>query len=304
MTKIDRSGRPKTTRAPTPRLLGRTGRAPERSPNPLRALTSDLWYTLLYLRPADQRELDRVRNEVWLAALERSGISRPLARGELARMDRWATARESLGRTPSIAGQVDWLNHAMRARLASEEVADAMDGIIAKAPVRIAPGARRSLKELSDRGIPLGIVSNLLHETGRGARALLGSLGLAEYFSAFGFSDEHPWSKPRPEPFRFVLSRLGVPPDSAAHVGDLTYDVVGARRAGMRAFLYTGLHTFEPRRLRSLAKVSGHAFERVDRWPDVARRVVLPRGTGWPIGGRPAGGLRSTEAGRDQAERC
>jgi HAD superfamily hydrolase (TIGR01549 family) len=192
----------------------------------------------------------------------------------LERLDSWATALESRGRTPSILEQAKWLQRLTDLPVAGSGIAEELDALIARAPVRVAPGARSALRALDRAGIRLGVVSNLLHETGRGARELLDSFGLLESYSVTVFSDEHPWSKPRPEPFRYALSCLGVRAVQAAHIGDLTYDTQGAASAGMTAFLYTGLHPFEPPHLRRLARATVPAEFRVARWAEVPDRIL------------------------------
>ncbi len=242
----------------------------------IRALTTDLWYTVIYYRPTDQLHVDRARDRIWTDPLVRAGLPRARARRELRRIDAWATRLEVRGRTPSIFEQARWLEGSTRIPMDGAQIAEALDGLIARSPVRIAPGASRALAEIRQAGVPLGLVSNLLHETGRGARELLEAFGILGEYSVTVFSDEHPWSKPGPEPFRFALSRMRVPAAQAAHVGDLSYDVIGATRAGMGAFLYTGLHRFEPPRLRELALAAAPGAPHVARWSDLPTRVLGP----------------------------
>jgi HAD superfamily hydrolase (TIGR01549 family) len=240
----------------------------------VRALTSDLWYTLLYHHPADQRRLEAARVRLWSDPLIRAGLSRPSAKRAVDRMDAWAKELEAQGRAPSVARQVRWLSGVSRVRLATDEIAASLDRQINEARVLIAPGARSTLDALHAAGIRLGLVSNLLHGTAPGARALLRQFGIFDCFSVLVFSDEHPWSKPRPEPFLYALSRVRVRPADAAHVGDLAYDIVGPRRAGIRPILYTGLHPYEPRYLRELAYSADPGAERCRTWRAVAARVL------------------------------
>lgn len=95
-------------------------------------------------------------------------------------------------------------------------------------------GATDGLDAMSRAGLRLSLASNaepLL-------RGKLGELGLARYFEFLGISGELGVEKPDPTFFLRVLDALGVPPDRAAHVGDLySVDVVGARQAGLTAIL-------------------------------------------------------------------
>lgn len=254
--------------------LGMKASSSARRKSALRALTTDLWYTVVYLRPKDQRELARIREETWMAPLLRSGWSRARARLAVRHMDVWATDRESRGRTPTIFEQAAWLGRSTGVPISGSDAANALDGIVVNSPVRLAPGVGGALGSLRDHGIRLGLVSNLLHETGAGARQILSAFGILDDYSVLVFSDEHPWSKPRPEPFQYALSELGVPPNQAVHVGDLAYDVMGCRRAGMSPILYTGLHRWEPARLKDLSNVDDPSVVRLGRWGDVAARVL------------------------------
>jgi len=254
----------------------RYGPGPRALP-PLDALTSDLWYTLLYVPPREQHRLDREREKLWSDPLVVDGYGDAEARALLRRFDRWTADREDAGHTPSVALQTEWMTRESGIRFSAREMGRALDRLIAEAEVRVAPGARTTLARLKDRGVRLGLVSNLLHETADGARDVLATLGFAGLFRTLVFSDEHPWSKPSPAPFRYALRQLRVVPARAAHVGDLSYDTRGAAAAGLRPILYTGLHRWEPERLRSLARRVGPSIPRARRWADVGSWVLAGR---------------------------
>ena len=241
---------------------------------PFGAMTSDLWYTLLYHHPVDQRRLEKGRSKVWTDPLVHSGMSRSTARSAVDRMDRWARDREAAGHAPSVKAQAGWLARECHARLPSDEISEALDRLISEARVLLAPGASAALDRMQGGGVRLGLVSNLMHGTADGARELLDSFGILGRFSVLVFSDEHPWSKPGPEPFRYAAARLRTAPSNAAHVGDLAYDVLGADRAGFHAILYTGLHRLEPEYLRKLAYAVDPAVDRQSTWARVARRAL------------------------------
>jgi putative hydrolase of the HAD superfamily len=111
--------------------------------------------------------------------------------------------------------------------------------------VRIAPefvpGVHYTLQVLAQE-YKLGIVSDTIHTHGRGLRHLLASAGLLPYFSYLVFSDEVGASKPAAAVFRQAAIGLDVAPNQIVHVGDReSNDVVGPRRVGMKAVLFTGL---------------------------------------------------------------
>lgn len=244
------------------------------------ALTTDVWYTLFYLLPRDQRSLEARRTETWSRPLLDGGLRPRRARAFVTKVQRWAANGEDVGHTPTIAEQARQLARWSGVPVDPEEVGRRLDAVTLSARVRVARGATAALERLRQRGVRLGVVSNVLHETGPGARALLEKLGVDRYFDAIVLSAEHPWSKPRPEPFRRALRTLGVRPSSAAHVGDLTYDIVGARRAGLTPVLFTGLHRYEPARLGALWKRIDPDVERVARWSDLPGMVAGPPRSG------------------------
>ena len=262
-----------TGRTP-PGPAGAPSRArPPRRPLRIRALTADVWFTLLYLRPRDQRWLEAGRAAVWARPLVSAGLRSWAANDWVARMQRWASRAESLGRAPTIEAQAGWLARQAGEPVDANAVGEELDTLVLAARVRVADGVTDALGKLRDEGLSLGIVSNVLHETARGARRLLDAAELAPYFRTIILSSEHPWSKPRPEPFRAALRELGVRADAAVHVGDLAYDVRGARRAGMAPILFTGLHRWEPSHLRALASDVDPSVPRLRRWADASRVV-------------------------------
>ena len=97
---------------------------------------------------------------------------------------------------------------------------------------RAVPGARALLEILRPR-VRLGIVSNnILAEQ----EVKLARLGMRALIDALVVSAEEGVSKPDSAIFHSALDRLGARPERAVMVGDSwATDIVGARRAGMRA---------------------------------------------------------------------
>jgi len=100
------------------------------------------------------------------------------------------------------------------------------------------PDAAPLLRELRDRGIRIGVLSNTmwprsLHEQVFTRDEVLGLIDGAVY------SSEIPWTKPHPEAFRAAMAAVGVTdPGSCVFVGDRPYDdIYGAKRVGMRGVL-------------------------------------------------------------------
>jgi 2-haloalkanoic acid dehalogenase type II len=83
------------------------------------------------------------------------------------------------------------------------------------------------LRRLSER-VRIGVVTNCSEELGRRVAARVGvrfdTVVTAEAAGAY---------KPRPEPYRLALDRLGVQPSRALFVAGSPSDITGARGAGM-----------------------------------------------------------------------
>jgi putative hydrolase of the HAD superfamily len=116
-----------------------------------------------------------------------------------------------------------------------------------------------ALTELKDKGLTLGLISNI----DRDITPLLAELGLPALLQVVVTSQDAGFTKPHPEIFREALRRADVQPAEAVFVGDqYQIDVVGAERAGMRGILldrggYSEENTASPR-IRSLTEIADH----------------------------------------------
>jgi putative hydrolase of the HAD superfamily len=113
-----------------------------------------------------------------------------------------------------------------------------------------------ALERLRALGLTLAVVSNA---NGVVHRALERG-GIARYFEVVCDSCIEGVEKPHPRFFEIVLARARGRAGRTAHVGDLYHvDVVGARRAGLRAILLDphGLYEgFDVERVRSLGELA------------------------------------------------
>lgn len=101
-------------------------------------------------------------------------------------------------------------------------------------------GAREALAALAGR-YRLAVVSDAIVTPGRKLRRLLEIHDLAQYFSAFAFSDEVGRSKPHRAMFETAAQGLGVALPEIVHVGDREHnDVEGPHALGMKAVLFVG----------------------------------------------------------------
>ena len=104
---------------------------------------------------------------------------------------------------------------------------------------RMLPGAGNALRRLRAAGLTLACVGNWDVSLPQH----LESVGLARFFAALVSSADAGAPKPDPRPFRLALTRLGVEPGRALHVGDSETDRDGALDAGL---------AFEPAPLATL----------------------------------------------------
>jgi REG-2-like HAD superfamily hydrolase len=117
---------------------------------------------------------------------------------------------------------------------------------------RVREGTAEALERLRGEGYRLGVISN---SDGR-IEALLESVGLAPHFDFIIDSHVVGIEKPDPRIFHLACERAGVAPEDVVYVGDIyEIDVVGARGAGMGAFLIDPLDRwtdFECDRIRGV----------------------------------------------------
>jgi putative hydrolase of the HAD superfamily len=100
------------------------------------------------------------------------------------------------------------------------------------------PGARATLKRLSEQGYRLGLLSNATDDPF--IQRLVNRLELRPWLSPVFSSAGLGARKPRREPLDLVAARWGLPPETLVVVGDtLDADILGAHNAGMRGVLIT-----------------------------------------------------------------
>lgn len=219
------------------------------------ALCFDLDGTLVRYRGDFAAWLGRLLDDLAIAWTVRDGV-----RGELLR------------RLPRASGAD--LTAVVRAALAARglEAPRDLEAQCREAAVRylveVAPieGAPELLDALGARGLPLALISNGPLDMQRGAAAALG----LERFRAVAISGDPAVAAVKPDPaiFAHALAALGTPAAATPVVGDAPSDAIGARRAGMPAWLLgdrampTG--ESEPRRFRDLAAFGAWLLPRLE----------------------------------------
>jgi putative hydrolase of the HAD superfamily len=97
------------------------------------------------------------------------------------------------------------------------------------------PGILRSLKQ---EGIRLGVLSDFRVHT------KLAYMQLEGLWDGVVSSEESGYLKPNAEPFRLLLEKLNLPPESVLYVGNhYHYDIIGAKDAGMKAAYFTSMYS-------------------------------------------------------------
>jgi phosphoglycolate phosphatase len=104
-------------------------------------------------------------------------------------------------------------------------------------------GVATALGALQASGVRLGVCTNKAQAA---SEAVLATLGLERWFEAVIGGDRLTVRKPDPGHLRAVLERLGIPPASAAMVGDSENDLLTARAAGLPCVLVSFGYTPVP----------------------------------------------------------
>lgn len=104
---------------------------------------------------------------------------------------------------------------------------------VGAAEIRLRAGVRETLAALRERGLHLGIVSNIDDDQ---FRAIWARIGIADCFDATTTSEEARSCKPDPRIYRVALAKApGVAAHDVLFVGDSPqHDFVGAKPLGMR----------------------------------------------------------------------
>jgi FMN phosphatase YigB (HAD superfamily) len=213
--------------------------------NPPRAVTFDLWHTLLYLEPADEDLYNRNQRELARQTLEASphgGVPSTSCAQAAETVAREALSLSEQGISMPPAAQIERAALLAGRRVDSSHYMVELEALVSTSPFRPAPGASESLAALAGAGLRIGVVANTVGEPGKALQKFCDRAGLSQFVSAWSWSDELLWTKPSPKIFRHCLDALETSPADAVHVGDGAWDIEGARNAGYRAsVLFTGL---------------------------------------------------------------
>jgi len=210
----------------------------------IKAITFDCWDTLL----ADDDSRNVKRKEYFCSILNEKGF--PITSD---RMDELFKKEAELFQSYIIENKKTQNSRARvesLLRLAGVQVQETEINEIAAYSDRVAlefrppvvPGIKEALEVLSKK-YKMAVICNTGWHSANTVRNLLSDYDFPEYFSHLTFSDEAGVAKPHKQIFEYTLSKLDCRTEEAVHIGDSEYsDIVGARKANMRAILFTGIN--------------------------------------------------------------
>jgi putative hydrolase of the HAD superfamily len=213
----------------------------------IQAITIDFWNTLYDSSGGEGREMERGR--VVLEQAHRLGVGLTHDMLKAAQQQAWKhfnrVWREEQ-RTPQTRTMVEFFWQALGVRADAQAVEAVTtvfcEGVLAHPP-KLLPKVKEVLSELTSthRIGHIALISDTAFSPGRVLKQLMERDGVAEYFSAFSFSDETGVSKPHPHAYTIALAGVDVPLERCVHIGDIERtDIVGAKALGMKAILFAG----------------------------------------------------------------
>jgi len=215
----------------------------------IKAVTLDLWQTLIFDRDGASEERNLIRCNNLSKAFRQLGIA--VSAGQLSsilkEMSSW------LANVWASDKEVTHLDHIRfileRVSGGSITMSDDQLGMLSSAyaspifecPPYLDPAAHYLLRWLRDTGRGIGLISNVGMTPGFVLRQVLQRNGIESYFEVMIFSDEVGIRKPDRSIFGQTVEKLNAKPGDIVHIGDdLRSDIWGAKNAGFRTiFLST-----------------------------------------------------------------
>lgn len=213
----------------------------------IQAITIDFWNTLYDSSGGEGREMERGR--VVLEQASRLGAVVTKEMLKAAQKQAWEhfnrVWREEQ-RTPQTRTMAEffWQELGVAADAQAIEAVTTVfcEGVLAHPPTLL-PNVKEVLSELTNtyRIGHIALISDTAFSPGRVLKQVMERDGIAEYFSAFSFSDETGVSKPHPQAYTTALAGVDAPLERCVHIGDIERtDVAGAKALGMKAILFAG----------------------------------------------------------------
>ena len=223
-------------------------------PSQQRAVTFDLWLTLMFEASTGRGEL-RVREGV--KALGDAGIAvepqvltdaiRAVAKATSAEHDQ-GFDRAFPERMEQILIAAAPTDHGSIKAAQFEAFSRAIDEPFLVHSPTIYPEAQGVLKAITEMGVRTALISNVGSTSPDIYRRFLERERIGQYLEVLTFSNEIASAKPGAKMFTHTLEQLGIAPENALHVGDnLHADIGGAKDVGMSAVWIKGYDEREPR---------------------------------------------------------
>lgn len=235
-----------------------------------RALTVDLWDTLIY----DEPHIDAARRDLRLAKIGRileracgydfeKTRDRMLAAYETSWQwleQTWQTGQEIVPSAQMEMYLRILFSDEVPRGLPENELLQAYLEPILDHPPFAMPGAREILVQLKRKGWKLGLISNTGRTSGVFLRRVLQKQKVFELFDAFSFSDELGLRKPNPVIFEKTMKELEASPANSFHLGDnWEADIQGAQKAGLLPLWFC----------RNGARGPDPSVRQIKNWPEL-----------------------------------
>jgi putative hydrolase of the HAD superfamily len=213
----------------------------------IKAVTFDLWETLLFERDGDSNRRSQARYAHVAEAFNKFGIQVSREQVQSAMKQVINSLLKIWDRNEDVT-HVEQLEALVRfvtngsvefRREWVEALSEAYVSPFFEIPPYLNPDARSALEYLVESGKGIGLICNTGLTPGFALRRFLDSEGVLGCFDFLAFSDEIGFRKPDYRIFHLVARKLKTDPNSVIHVGDnLRIDVWGAKSAGFRAICF------------------------------------------------------------------
>ena len=220
----------------------------DKSARDIRAVTFDLWQTLLFESDGASARRADVRCRSLAQALNNLGVQVSLEEMS-AVVNKTVSSLMTIWDANRDIGYIDQVRLIIKKvskdtlNLKQEwidKLVSAYTSSILEVPPYLNPEGRRVLEGLKKHHKLIGLICNTGLTPGIGLRKFLANKSVTEYFDLMIFSEEIGIRKPDRRIFHLAARRLGVQPCEIVHVGDnLKTDVWGAKTAGLKAIHFS-----------------------------------------------------------------
>jgi putative hydrolase of the HAD superfamily len=213
----------------------------------VKAVTFDLWETLLFERNGDSNRRSQARYSLVTEALSKLGVhvSREQVQSAMKQvidslLEIW-DRNDDVSHVEQLEALVRFVSNGSLSlkREWVEALSSAYVSAFFEIPPCLNPDAKCLLKDLAEGDKRIGLICNTGITPGFALRRFLKSEGVLERFDFLAFSDEIGFRKQDRRIFHLVARKLKTDPCNIVHVGDnLKIDVLGAKASGFKAIYF------------------------------------------------------------------